>query len=106
MTPRHALRIAIAASLLIQLWVYGVWWWITGGCFCSVGEGRRISEAAYALFEVAIYPVEHGPGDRLKGAHPIALVAYNFWIWLAAVWIPLRIGMLVAGIRRPVPRAT
>lgn len=105
MTHRRALRIAAAGSGLIQVWFIGFWWWTTAGCFCSAGDGPPLSAQALALARIAIdittYPIEHMLPRWFTGTHPVTLGAANFHVWFAAFYLPLRMWMLVRGVRRP-----
>jgi hypothetical protein len=96
MTPRHARWAAAAASLLLQVWFVGIWWWVTAGCFCSVGDGRPVPDAAVALFKIVTYPVEHLLPRSFTGSHPVTLGAASFWVWFAVILAVLRMGMIVA----------
>lgn len=102
MTHQRALRIAAAGSLLVQAWFIGSWWWVTNGCFCSAGEAPPVSDAAVALANVAMYPVEYVLPRWFTGYHPVTLGAANFHAWFAAFYLPLRTWMLLRGVRRPV----
>lgn len=101
MTPRRALWIAASASLLIQVWFIGMWWWMSAGCFCSVGPDRDLSGVTIALVRIATFPVDHIIPLGYAGYHPLTLGLSNFYVWFAAFYLLLRMGMLAAGVRRP-----
>jgi hypothetical protein len=102
MTHRRAFWTAAVGSLLIQAWFVGLWWWGSGSCFCSAGAGRPVSDAAMALFGIAMYPLEHVLPRWVAGYHPVTMAAANFHVWFAAFYLPLRAWVMLRGQRRPV----
>lgn len=102
MTPRHALRIAVAVALVIQLGFYGLWHWMTGGCLCSAhGSDTPIpSDFVIGLFRIITFPVEALPHRLIPfGGWPVLMVM-NFALWFAALYAGLRTLMRLAEARR------
>lgn len=100
-TPRHALWIALGISMAIQAWFYGLWHWLTGGCFCSAhGSDTPIpSDLVLGLFRIITFPIEALPSRLIPfGGWPVLMVM-NFALWFAAIYVVLRIMMRVAGAR-------
>lgn len=103
MTPRLALRIALAGSLLIHLWLSWLVMWGIGGC--GAGAIQRLSPRTVAALDVLSWPVDQLPIRWVEWTYPLGAMLASFELWFVMIYALLRIAMFAVGVRRPASTA-